>query len=321
MKSETQNTYIDLSTLTKAPVDIVCPSCRSNQFVVSSENDGEADVSCAQCDAKFSIENGFLNLVVGERFEDDSGSECLCYEEESNRYTTEHYWIPLFRKMQEGRSEKLRILSIGCGIGREVDMLCDAGFDCVGIDNGNRAKIWPNRAYPNRFIMANGMHLPFEDEAFDVVYCGCVFPHVGVIGDSVNVSENYESDRTALASEMTRVVKQGGDVVVGSPNRTFPFDLFHGRDKGCYTPRYNRPAERFLLSAVDYKKIFYAGGNRSHSLLPVKGYWGFVGSKSSLKGTLLSLPVRFAFSLVSTKLFAFLRGSVISPWIMLRFKK
>lgn len=127
-------------------------------------------------------------------------------------------------------------------------MLRDAGFDAVGIDNGNRTRVWSRRTHKNALLMANGMHLPFDDETFDVAFCGCVFPHVGVVGDSFKVSDRYWQDRLAVASEMTRVVKRGGSIFVSSPNRLFPVDLFHGRPIGSYKPPINPPWRPFLLS-------------------------------------------------------------------------
>lgn len=303
-----------INSLIDYPVKVVCPSCHNEDFSVQ-EGTLEPKIRCEQCSSIFSVENGFADLVVGERFEDGSDSECLCYEEDSNEYTTRNFWVPLF-KTKLSLSEKSKLLAIGCGIGREVDMLCDEGLDCIGIDNGNRSKIWPKRKYKNRFIMANGMHLPFEDNSFDVVFCGCVFPHVGVIGDSVNVKDSYMEERAQLASEMARVLKPGGEIVLASPNRLFPFDIFHGRESGSYLPRFNRPGERFLLTARDYKCIFNASGLSKLKLLPVEGYWGFVRSRSNIKGFILGLPIRFTFYLLSKPAFAFLRGSFISPWLV-----
>ena len=316
-----QKQQIEITKTLNFPVDIVCPCChRQNFSKIGTASNEIVHITCMHCGELFSIENKFANLVVGERFNDESDEDCLCYEEASNQYTTDNFWIPLFKKSQKEQGRKLKILAVGCGIGREVDMLCDAGFDCVGIDNGNRAKIWPNRKYSNRFLMANGMHMPFSDKSFDVVFCGCVFPHVGVNGDSVNVTDDYFDDRKKLAAEMCRVVKADGEIVVASPNRKFPFDLFHGREQGSYVPRYNRPDERFLLNKNDYKALFFEAGCKRCELLPIKGYWGFVRSKYSFKGLLLSLPVRIIINLVSSPYLKSLRGSFISPWLTLSMK-
>ena len=128
--------------------------------------------------------SGFFDLVVGEHFEDATEEACRCYETESNAFSTEFYWIPLFRSLFAGQPKPIRLLAIGCGIGVEVDLLCDAGFACFGIDNGNRTVDWASRRHRENLVMANGRHLPFADGTFDAVFCGCVFPHVGVVGDT-----------------------------------------------------------------------------------------------------------------------------------------
>ena len=100
--------------------------------------------------------------------------------------------------------EKLRILAVGCGAGAEVDLLRDAGFKCVGIDNGNRVRSWSTRRSRHSLAMANAMRLPFSAGSFDVAFCGCAFPHVGVVGDSSTPSETCWDDRLTVAREMTR---------------------------------------------------------------------------------------------------------------------
>jgi len=313
------NNTTTFSKLMNCPVAVQCPACKSQTISTMGENDN-CTIACSECHSSYSMENGFANLVIGERFEDTSDDECLCYEENSNEYTTNNFWIPLFKKTLKAK-KGATLLSIGCGVGREVDMLNDAGLKCVGIDNGNRAKVWPARDYSNHLIMANGMHLPFEDETFDYVFCGCVFPHVGVVGDSTTVKPDYLDERAKLASEMSRVLKNDGNIIIASPNRLFPFDLFHGREKGKYAPRYNRPGERYLLSYSDYKQIFISDSVQKSELLAVTGYWGFVRSKSNLKGYILGLPIRLIFNLISTRTFAFLRSTALAPWLVVAFKK
>ena len=305
---------------TSLSIPLVCPDCRiqleHNEDVlvcnVCSKKEGEG---------RFQYQEGFADLIIGGRFEDDTDETCACYEEDSNEYSAENYWIPLFKKMFKGAKNPPKLLAIGCGVGVEVDLLCKAGFDCYGIDNGNRTRIWSNRSVKNRLIMANGMHLPFEENTFDAVFCGCVFPHIGVKGDTNQVKETYFDERLNLASEMVRVLKSGGNVVACSPNRKFPFDIFHGRQPGSYKPRFNWIGNPFLLSAANYKTLFQAAGATTFSTLPIDGFWGFVRSKKSFKGRVFGFPVRFVFDLVSSKLFSFLRSSLITPWIAIKMTK
>lgn len=304
----------------KGPVgdslELVCPETRQplvygDDCLIRNSSDGQAA-------KEWSFENGFPDLVVGGRFDDETDEQCRCYEITSNEYSTEHYWIPLFRKQfakELAEGKKPRLLSVGCGIGVEVDMLCDAGFACYGIDNGNRTKDWPKRKNSEGLLLANAMHMPFNDGAFDAVFCGCVFPHVGVVGDSNVTSEVYLEDRQKLADEMVRVTRKGGLVVACSPNRMCPFDIFHGRSPGSYLPRFNPPGSHFLLSIGDYKRMFRSAGCAAVNSLPVEGFWGFVTMNQSWKGKLMSAPIKFSFQLASTDAFRFLRPTPIVPWV------
>ena len=290
------------------PVPLVCPNCRKPGLVRQGD-----DILCNVCSHQYGVESGFLDLIIGNRFEDQSDDTCLCYEDVSNEYTAEHFWIPQFRSLWPDRERPVRLLAVGCGTGMEVDMLHEAGFEVVGIEIGNRTRIWPKRKARDWLMLANGMHLPFSDETFDGVFCGCVFPHVGVIGDSFEVTEHYREDRLALASEMTRVLKKEGRLIAASPNRRFPFDIFHGRAPGSYLPRPNWPSSHFLLSFNDYRQMLHEAGCNRVSSRPATGYWGFVRSKHSLKGLLLGIPARLLFWISTNPA---LRTSVLAPWLI-----
>lgn len=301
-------------------VPLVCPLCRKGLDV---RQDHLLCPACdrADCPKQFECVDGFPNLVVGGRLDDEEDDARSQYEEQSNVYTARNYWIPVFRRLTRSLSRRPRVLAVGCGCGVEVDMLLDAGFDCVGIDCGMRSTAWPRRSHRSALLLANGMNLPFADGAFDLAYCGCVFPHVGVVGGGFELTQHYREDRLAVAREMARVVKPGGHIVVTSPNRRFPFDLFHGRDAGGCRVRANRPGDRFLLSVNDYAELFRESGCAAVDTLPVTGYWGFVRSKHTWKGYLMGLPVRSLFWLVDRPQLHFLRGSPLAPWIAVHIQR
>lgn len=307
----------DQPTRTEFDVALSCPLCRAG---LAASSDGRLRCPpCEQdnCPKEFRRDGDFPDLIVGDRFDDATGDNVLASEARNTEYTVQNYWIPLFRSLQPN-GEKLRILAVGCGAGAEVDLLCAAGFECVGIDNGNRVRSWSERRSRHSLIMANAMHLPFPDASFDVAFCGCVFPHIGVVGDSSTPSDTCWRDRLAVAREMTRVVRPGGHIAVSSPNRWFPLDLFHGRAIGSFRTPLNPPWRQFLLSAGDYRRLFRAAGCSKPAVsLSIKDYWGFCRTKETLKGRLAALPVKALMQLGSHDATRSLRPSGLVPWIVM----
>ncbi len=298
----------------KCPVPLVCPNCKESLHPGVSKN------NCPTCVVNFKFTDGFPDLIVGERFDDDTEQACWTYEEDSNSYLTENFWYPILNKKFSDRTDyKPKVLSLGCGTGIDIDILTQNKFDAIGLEIGNRSGAWNSRKYPERFILANGMHMPFEDATFNAIYCGCVFPHVGVVGDSFILKKNYYKIRLKLAKEMVRVLKPGGIILVSGPNGNAPFDIFHGRKPGNYTPRYNAPHDKAIPNISDYKSMFLDSGASEITSMPTQNYWGFVRSKKSMKGLIFSLPIRFLFMLTSK--IPLFRGSLIDPWIVVQIEK
>ncbi len=293
---------------------MVCPVCRGELSWERISND------CTKCGASFSYENGIPDLIVGERFDDEDDRARSEYEALSNEHLSRGYLIPTLRRIF-GAAARPRVLSLGCGVGMDIDILTDAGFDIVGIDCGNRSKLWPERRHWQRLYLANGKNLPFENETFDMVYCGCVFPHVGVDGDTNRVLPQYREERLRIASEMARVVKKDGHILVSSPNRKFPLDLFHGRSPDQPFPRLNPPWSPFLLSSQDYMALFAETGCAGYTMLPVANYWGFVRMKQRWKGRVMAFPIETVFNAVSRPSLAFLRDSAVNPWLVMLIQR
>src|SRR5271165_6970042 len=146
-----------------------CPACRGSLAW------GSEKIECQKCGRLYDYVDGFPDLVIGERFEDEPNEELTAYEEECNLYTAQNYFLPLFKRLLGGQKRRPRILSLGCGTGADVDVIGAAGFSVMGIDCGSRASAWPNRVCKHSLLHANGKNLPFDSGSFDAVYCGCVF--------------------------------------------------------------------------------------------------------------------------------------------------
>jgi SAM-dependent methyltransferase len=292
---------------------VFCPACHGEL------RSTDAAIVCSACQARYPIEHGVPDLIVGDRYDDDTPDCALCNEEVTNRDTSLRYWIPLFERMFGARRD-VRILSLGCGVGADVDALVEQGWDAYGLDNGKRSAHWAaRRKRPERLFMANGKHMPFPSETFDIVFCGCVFPHVGVVGTTFNTTPDFWEQRSALAGEVARVLKRGGSMISCNPNRFFPFDIFHGHQAGKPVLRPTMPWERLLMSKGDYLRMFTQFGRFRATALSNENYWSFTNSKRSLKGRIMAAPVSALFTLVSRV--GVLRGSPLNPWLVVRVEK
>jgi SAM-dependent methyltransferase len=85
------------------------------------------------------------------------------------------------------------------------------------------------------FKVARAESLPFADDTFDGVFMNEVIEHV-------------EDERRSL-SEIKRVLRPGGHLVVMAPNRLFPFEG-HGMSVGPYRVDYPIPLMPWLPAAL-----------------------------------------------------------------------
>jgi hypothetical protein len=120
---------------------------------------------------------------------------------------------------------------------------------------------------------------------------------------------------------MARVLKPSGAIFAASPNRLFPFDLFHGRVAGQYRPLRNDRKSPFLLSVGDYRELFREAGCSNVQPLSIAGYWGFVRSRRSPKGYLLGLPAKAWLWVISRAVAEPIYGSFLSPWIVVMARR
>ena len=292
-----------------------CPCEQHSTLQISQDG-----LHCLACGQYFETVDGVLDLLMGERF-DDEQCDCMWSNEEvTGRFLSQNYLDPLLKHLFDNRLDNaLRILSIGCGVGSDVEALNELGYEACGVDAGSRAKYWMRRQWPDRYYLANGKHLPFADESFDVVLMGCVIPHIGVVGDTQTTTLDYLEQRQRAAREMRRVVKKGGYMLISSPNRLCPLDFFHRSRHDAHMPRLHSRQEPFLLSVDDYAMLLREDGDCQHiKVLPLRGYWGFFSSSRYLLGRILQLPVRFYFNqFMSWQWTSKLRSTGLNPWLIL----
>jgi dolichol-phosphate mannosyltransferase len=123
-------------------------------------------------------------------------------------------WIPLQRYWQRARHRLVlgfagagrAVLDIGCGSSRIIRDLPDA----VGVDIQQR-KLRYLRPRHSRLVRASLDRLPFRAGVFDTVICSEVIEHV--------------PDTPDVLGEMTRVLRPGGTLVLGTPDYSRPLWL------------------------------------------------------------------------------------------------
>jgi len=150
------------------------------------------------------------------------------------------------------KSNCLDVLDVGCGTGyttkgilarKNVNQV--VGLDMNPVQLGRAAKNL--KAERNRAILSRGdaEHLPFRDEAFGTVI-------------SVGAIENFAFPELAV-SEMVRVTKSGGVVVVGAPELTWFRKV--SLDRFLYTPSIEQVKSLLARSGLKEEKDLLTGVN------------------------------------------------------------
>ncbi len=103
-----------------------------------------------------------------------------------------------------------RVLEVGCGAGTDLVRFARGGAIVTGVDLSRSAIALATRNFeqqglPADLREADGEHLPFEDESFDLVYAH------GVV--------QYTTDSQRVVDECHRVLKPGGEAVFQVYNR------------------------------------------------------------------------------------------------------
>ena len=281
-------------------------------------------VYCEKCNLAFTINKyGFFEMIVNSAFHEITSTS---NDYASNQFANgdrvfDEYLMPYFQK-----EPFLRVLDVGCGIGRGTSKLKKMGYEAYGVDLPNLSPYWNTYGNdPGTFICGDVSRLPFSDNYFDIVTSLGVIEHIGTTDGHDTLASNYEEARLSYAKEILRVTRPGGRIVIACPNKSFPVDLHHGFHKGLRGYVFNKTGLNFhrtwgtnyLLSYAETKKIFCpSSGARSMYPLPLKNYFGF----SKFKMGLLKPLACFAKFYVNN-LPAFLRSSFVNPYMFAEFRK
>jgi SAM-dependent methyltransferase len=114
-----------------------------------------------------------------------------------------------------GALEGRTVLDAGCGTGRLLPRLRDAGAVAVGVDADPDALQIAAERHRGAAAVADAQALPLADSCVDIAIASTVCEFVG--------------DPATLIDELVRVTRAGGRVVIGLLNRSSPWGLSNRR--------------------------------------------------------------------------------------------
>ncbi len=206
-------------------LNLNCPRCDSNGLKLESLN---KDVRCSKCNANFTFDNGFLDLLS----EDSPGMLPVSNPMKWNwlvklynsRLWRRSFWMKLFFGISFAREFKTitdaaklqgheTLLDLACGPGTYSLPLAkslDGGF-VIGVDLSIPMlkyavkKASEEEQHNILFIHVNAKNLPFSDSEFDVVNCcGALHLFMDFLPD--------------LLSKIGRILKPGGRFTIAAGN-------------------------------------------------------------------------------------------------------
>lgn len=131
------------------------------------------------------------------------------WEEKINKPETDKRLKVVYKILFNGTPLKgKKFLDVGCGLGFFASKAGKLGADVYGIDIGERLINISRKRYPKgKFSVASAARLPFKDNSFDLILCTEVIEHV--------------NNQNKALSEIFRVLKKGGYLVLTTPNKIF----------------------------------------------------------------------------------------------------
>lgn len=140
--------------------------------------------------------------------------------DDHSQQVSAEYYIDYYYRHLKCSSDTTKVMDLGCGDGRSIDLFRHQEPDVqwIGIDIENSPEVRSRNRSDAEFRTFDGVHIPFGDNNFDLIYSKHVFEHV------------QYPDR--LLQEVHRVLKPNG-YFMGSTSHLEPY---HSYSFWNYTP-------------------------------------------------------------------------------------
>ncbi len=125
--------------------------------------------------------------------------------------TRNHLWSEISSFSDYIRNNQ-KILDLGCGNGRLINLIDNHQTDYIGVDNSKELIKIAKKKHPDySFRIANITNLPFDKNNFDLIFSIAVIHHIPT-----------QELRKKVAQEIKRVLKPGGKIIVSVWNLNRP---------------------------------------------------------------------------------------------------
>ena len=142
------------------------------------------------------------------------------------------------QKFTTNLTKRSKVLDLGCGMGKDVKLFGDLGFEAVGVDGSAGMIAEAKRRYSKqRFFIMDVRDLEFPDDSFDLVWSWSVLTHLGI------------EDKKRSLSQAHKVLKKSG---------IFVQTIWKGR--GLFVNPQFHPRPHHLLSINSWKKLYKEAG-------------------------------------------------------------
>lgn len=249
-------------------------------------------------------------------------------EQDRTAFTLERYRIErmLRRFLAPAIPEGARVLSVGCGMGSDVLVLRDMGFDAWGVDPSrlHLESLPPGtREY---FRIGTIEDSPFGKERFDFVYALDVIEHVGCVNFGTIVTPDTASQRVKFISACLDTLGPGGVLLLTTSNRLCPLDPGHWhryhwlgkRFANRRKPGLSIPWSRnnFLVSLGDVRELVAQAGGREK--FEVSSYPTALYPSLSERRDLVSMAITVCLKLLDLPPFI---GSPLAPILIVKIRR